>query len=205
MGEGKRERTAEELRRARTQGRRELGSDPGRGEPDPVPPPAREPEGRTGEPPSSPPAPAAESPPSPPDTAPVNAAWRAEPDPPSGLTRLAYRLLDRILRPRFEAQREFNARQVRLDNETLRYLDERIDATHRHYDRLLGLLGRRLDEVDERHRTLEKELVTHVHDLVERIDLVLSEATRGRHGLRSAVEELRVRIEQLEQALGKRR
>jgi hypothetical protein len=205
MGEGERERTAEELRRARTQGRRELRSDPGRGEPDPVPPPAREPEGGTGEPPSSPPAPAADSPPSPPDTAPVNAAWRAEPDPPSGLTRLAYRLLDRILRPRFEAQREFNARQVRLDNETLRYLDERIDATHRHYDRLLGLLGRRLDEVDERHRTLEKELVTHVHDLVERIDLVLSEATRGRHGLRSAVEELRVRIEQLEQALGKRR
>jgi hypothetical protein len=205
MSEGERERTAEELRRARTQGRRELRSDPGRGEPDPGPPPAREPEGGTGEPPSSPPAPAAESPPSPPDTAPVNAAWRAEPDPPSGLTRLAYRLLDRILRPRFEAQREFNARQVRLDNETLRYLDERIDATHRHYDRLLGLLGRRLDEVDERHRTLEKELVTHVHDLVERIDLVLSEATRGRHGLRSAVEELRVRIEQLEQALGKRR
>jgi hypothetical protein len=159
----------------------------------------------TGEPEPAPPAPLLDVPGNPPDAAPVNAAWRAEPVPPSGPTRFAYRVLERILRPRFEAQREFNARQVRLDNETLRYLLERSDATHRHYDRLLGLLGRRLDEVDERHATLEKELVSHVHDLARRIDLVLAEANRGRLGLHFAVEELRDRVEQLERALGKRR
>jgi hypothetical protein len=208
MSEGERERVAEELRRVRENARRELRSDRGPGEPDgaPVPPsPAGEPEGGTGEPPSSPPAPALEISPIPPDAAPVNAAWRAEPHPSSGPARFVYRFLDRMLRPRFEAQREFNARQVRLDNEMLSYLHERIDATHRHYDRLLGLLGRRLDEVDERHRTLEKELVSHVHDLVERIDLVLAEATRGRVELRFALEDLRVRVKQLEQALGRHR
>ena len=42
---------------------------------------------------------------------------------------------------RFEAQRTWNAHQVRLDNELLRYLEERFAATHRHYDRLLGAAG----------------------------------------------------------------
>jgi hypothetical protein len=207
MDEGERERVAEELRRVRAEARRELRSDPGREEPDRAagPPSPRQPEEDTGEPESSPPAPPPAPPARSPDTVPVNAAWRADPVPPSGPTRFVYRLLDRILRPRFDAQREFNARQVRLDNEALRYLEERIDATHRHYDRLLGLLGRRLDEVDERHVMLEKELVAHVHDLVERIDLVLAEATRGRLGLQFALEELRVQVERLEQALGKRR
>jgi hypothetical protein len=207
MAEGERERVAEELRRVRAGARR--GSRPDSGPAEPVGgqerSPTAEPEGDTGKSGSAPEAPLPERPGNPPDATSVNAAWRADPVPPSGPTRFVYRLLDRILRPRFEAQREFNARQVRLDNEALRYLGERIDATHRHYDRLLGLLGRRLDEVDERHATLEKELVAHVHDLVERIDLVLAEATRGRLGLQFALEELRVRVEQLEQALGKDR
>ena len=207
MPEDERERVAEELRRVRAEARRGSRPEAGPGEPVGARERSKAPgpgEGKA-EAEASPGAPLPECPASPPDAAPVNAAWTAEPAPPSGPTRFAYRVLDRLLRPRFEAQREFNARQVRLDNETLRYLNERTDATHRHYDRLLGLLGRRLDEVDERHAMLEKELVSHVRDLVRRIDLVLAEATRGRLGLEFALEDLRGRVERLEQVLGKRR
>ena len=37
-----------------------------------------------------------------------------------------------------------------------------------------------MGEIDERHLILQEELVAHVHDLVRRVDLVLSEAERGR-------------------------
>ena len=40
-------------------------------------------------------------------------------------------------------------------------------ATHRHYDEVLGLHGRHMGEIDERHLILQEELVTHVHDLVQ--------------------------------------
>jgi hypothetical protein len=139
--------------------------------------------------------------PAPPDAAAVNAAWRAEAPPARGARRLLDRLLDLLLAPRFQAQRDFNARQVQLDNETLRYLEERFAATHRHYDRLLSGHGRRLDEGDERHRILEKELVAHVHDLVRRIDLVLVEANREKLALAFALEEARDRLARLEEAL----
>lgn len=136
-----------------------------------------------------------------PDTTEVNAAWAAEAVPPRGLTGALYRLLDRLLQPRFEAQRTFNAHQVRLDNALLRHLEERSAATHRHYDRLLGDLGRRLDEADERHASLERELVTHVRDLVRRVDLVLAESSRGRLGLEYELEEVRERLTHLEASL----
>ncbi len=84
---------------------------------------------------------------------------------------------------------------------SLPYLDARLAATHRHYDRLLTEQGRRLDDVDERHRQLERELVAHVHDLVARIDLVLVEANREKLALAFALEEARARLARLEQAL----
>jgi hypothetical protein len=90
---------------------------------------------------------------------------------------------------------------VQLDNEMLEYLERRSAATHRHYDRLLGELGRRLDESDERHAILERELVGHVQDLVRRIDLVLADGSRGRLGLEFALEEVRERLAGLEKVL----
>ena len=144
---------------------------------------------------------AGDSPERPPDALPVNEAWPAEPAPAHGMRGLLERLLLRVLAPRFAAQREFNARQVRLDNDTLRYLDERSAATHRHYDALLGRLGRRLDEADTRHRQLERELVEHVQDLVRRIDVVLLEANRDRSSLAQALEETRARLAALERTL----
>lgn len=139
--------------------------------------------------------------PAPPDTAPVNDAWRLEPAPGRGLRGAAERLLLRLLAPRLAVQRELDAHQVRLANDTLRYLEARFGATHRHYDGLLGTLGRRLDEADERHRQLERELVRHVQDLVRRIDLVLVESNRDRLALAGALEETRARLAGLEQQL----
>ena len=142
--------------------------------------------------------------PAPPDPSAVNAAWKTEPPPPRGFQRLLHRLLDQIFRPRFEAQQAFNARQVQLDNETLTYLSERFAATHRHYDHVLGLYGRHLDEIDERHNLLQAELVSHVHDLVKRIDLVLAEVERGRLSREAVIEDLRGRVARLEEALRRR-
>lgn len=136
-----------------------------------------------------------------PDAGPVNASWTATAAPGRGAGALLTRLLLRFLGPQLEAQRAFNADQVRLDNALLRHLEERLAATHRHYDRILGRTGQRLDEVDERHAQLAQELVAHVHDLARRIDLVLAEADRGRPALEFAVEELRAGVARLEEAL----
>ena len=137
----------------------------------------------------------------PPDTAAVAAAWPAEAPLRRGVLGRLAALVGRLLAPRFDAQRQFNAIQARLDGELIEYLHARLAATHRHYDRLLTEQGRRLDEVDERHRQLERELVAHVHDLVARIDLVLSEANREKLALAFALEETRARLALLEQAL----
>jgi len=184
----KRKDVAAELRRVREEVRRRALLEGGASAP-PAPqvrpprPVARE------ELPPEPPAP------EPPDATAVNEAWRAEPPAPGG--RLV-RLLERLLAPRLEAQRAFNARQVQLDNEVLRYLEERFAATHRHYDRILGLYGRHLGEADERHLILQEELVVHVHDLVKRIDLVMAETERGRLSLEAALEEVRASLRRLE-------
>jgi hypothetical protein len=106
--------------------------------------------------------------------------------------------LDRIFWEKSDAQRAFNAKQVQLDNEILAYIDSKSDHTHRHYDRILGLYGRHLGEADERHMILQEELVAHVHDLVKRIDLVLSEVERGRMSLEFQLKELRERLQKLE-------
>jgi len=137
--------------------------------------------------------------PEPPDAAPVNAAWAAEAKGPRGLRGLLFRALDRLLGPRFAAQRDFNAKQVQLDNAMLQYLAERFAATHEGYDPLLGALGRRLDEADERHRRLEAEVLAHARDLVRRVDLVLEESTRGQLAQDGALEDLRARLARLEE------
>lgn len=188
-----RDDVAEELRRVREEVRRRArlpGGEPGSALPDlEVRPPQALPR-------EEPPAP--DPPPCPPDATAVNEAWRAEAPPAGGVGRVLRRLLDRLLAPRFEAQQAFNARQVQLDNAMLRYIEERFAATHRHYDRILGLHGRHLGEADERHLILQEELVAHVHDLVKRIDLVLAVAERGHLSLEAAVEEVRSALRELE-------
>jgi len=148
--------------------------------------------------------PAAEAPPEPPRTEAVNERWRARPGRPRGISGLLFRMLDRLYRPRADAQEAFNAAQVELDNDLVRWVDERFAATHRHYDRILGLYGRHLGETDERHMILQEELVAHVADLVRRIDVVLAESDRGRLALEFALEDVRTRLRRLEEALRQR-
>lgn len=147
---------------------------------------------------------AASAPPAALELGPVNASWTATAAPGRGLGGLVGRLLARLLGPQLEAQRTFNADQVRLDNALAGRLEERFAATHRHYDALLGAALGRLDEVDERHAQLAQELVAHVHDLARRIDLVLGEADRGRPALEFAIDDLRARVARLEHALAAR-
>jgi len=188
------ERLAQRLRRVREAVRERalLEREPGTVLPPALPP-------RTPEPLPKAPAPAPEAAPPPPDPAAVNALWRAE--PPAPPRSLWGRLVARLLRARLEAQVAFNARQVQLDNEILAYLDARFAATHRHYDAVLGLTGRHLAEIDERHLILQEELVAHVHDLIQRIDLVLAEVERGRVSGESALRDVRARLRLLEERL----
>jgi hypothetical protein len=165
-------------------------------------PPARAP--RALEPPTPEIVPLPVVPPPRPDTSEVNAHWRAEAALAPGAVkgRLA-RLVARLLGPRFEAQVEWNAKQVRLDNELVDYVDARLAATHRHYDAVLGRIGSHLGEIDERHMILQEELVAHVHDLVKRVDLVLAEAEKGRLGLEHGLRDVRSRLLLLEERLGR--
>lgn len=142
--------------------------------------------------------------PPPPDATAVNARWEVRPQRyPGGLRGLLARLAHRLLAPTLEAQVAFNSRQVQLDNDILAYLDARLEATHRHYDAVLGVHGRHMGEIDERHLILQEELVAHVHDLVKRIDLVLSEAERGRLSLEFTLREVRARLRLIEERLAR--
>jgi hypothetical protein len=136
--------------------------------------------------------------PEPPDAAEVNDAWQTSNAPAAGLWA---RLVRRALEPFIDAQQAWNARQVQLDNRLLEYLNARFDGTHGHYDRVLGLHGKRMQEIDERHLILQEELVRHVHDLVKRTDLVLAEAERGRVALEAALKDLSRRLAVLEEKL----
>src|SRR5712691_11496050 len=137
-----------------------------------------------------------------PDNAALNAGWRVrEALGGGGWRRLLARGLGRVLARVLDAQESFNSRQVQFDNALLDYIDARLTATHRHYDDVLGLHGRHMGEIDERHLIVQEELVTHVHDLVRRIDLVLGEAERGRLGLERELREIRDRVRQLESRL----
>jgi hypothetical protein len=183
-----RERVAEELRRIREAVRERALETPVSL---PEPRPTRTPE-------AVPPLAAAARPPAPrpPDAGAVNSLWSAQPARPLG--RLG-RWLQQLLRPLLDAQVAFNSRQVQLDNETLAYLEARLAETHRHYDEVLGLHGRHMADIDERHLILQEELVAHVHDLVKRIDLVLAESEKGRLSLEFALRDLRARVAKLEE------
>ncbi len=132
----------------------------------------------------------------------MNEAWPAEPAGSRGPRRLLAAAA-RAACSRRASTRSAGSTRARCGSTTScsRHLHERLAATHRHYDRLLAEQGRRLDDVDERHRQLERELVAHVHDLVARIDLVLGEANREKLALAFALEETRERLARLEQAL----
>jgi hypothetical protein len=151
--------------------------------------------------------PLVEEPPAPPavrpDNAAVNELWSLPgAGAPAGFRGALFRLLRRALAPLVESQVAFNSRQVQLDNQIIEYLEARLAVTHRHYDHVLGQYGERLNDADERHRILERELVAHVHDLVKRIDLVLDHGERGRLSLEVALRDVRARLVRLEERLG---
>jgi len=193
-----REGVADELRRVREAVRDRALLEPDPRAALPAPSPVRTPE-------RMPPLPEAPPPPTlpRPDNSALNAMWRILEAPGRSLRSV----LGRFRRPGAEAgaalqrQQDFNARQVQFDNELLAYVEARLDATHRHYDRILGLTGDHMGEIDERHMILQEELVAHVHDLVKRIDLVLGQSERGRLGLESALKDLRARVAGLEERL----
>jgi len=191
-----RERVAAELRRVRdaVRDRALLEPDPGSA----LPPPAAV---RTPEKVAPLPEPEAPPPTSRPDNSALNAMWRILDAPGQALRGVLGRLRGSGVEGAFRRQQDFNARQVQFDNELLGYVEARLDATHRHYDRVLGQHAGHMGEIDERHLILQEELVAHVHDLVKRIDLVLGQAERGRLGLESALKDLRARLAALEERL----
>lgn len=128
-----------------------------------------------------------------PDNAELNRLWETAPAAEGFLGRVR-----RALRAFAGRQQAFNSRQVQFDNDLLAYVDARLDRTHRHYDAVLGGYARHMQEIDQRHLILQEELVAHVHDLVKRIDLVLSHAERGRLGLEATLADVRARLAQLE-------
>jgi hypothetical protein len=193
-----RERIADELRRVREAVRDRALLEP---RAEALPPPAAV---RTPQPVARAAEPAPAEPPPRPDNSSLNAAWRLP--ALAGGAALRARLLRwllRALRQPLEAQQAFNARQVQFDNEVLDYVDARLAHTHRHYDAVLGIHGDHMGEIDERHMILQEELVAHVHDLVKRIDLVLSESERGALSLRTELRDLRARLVRLEERLAR--
>jgi hypothetical protein len=191
--DAERESVAAELRRVREAARDAAGAL----EPAALPPP-REPDPPAALRPLSDAAAPAAGGPRRPDAGAVSALSGVRPATPG--SRLA-RLVRRLLGPSLEAQAAFNARQAQLDGELLDYVDARLDVTHRHYDHVLGLHGRRMNEIDERHVLLQRDVVSHVHDLVKRIDLVLSEAERGQLSLEAALRDVRARLLRIEERL----
>jgi hypothetical protein len=141
--------------------------------------------------------PPAAAPPARPDTGPLAGLWRSAGGAAGRLGRVARRLLA----PFLDAQQRFNEQQVQFDNAVLDYVEARLAHTHAHYDAVLGVHGRHMGEIDERHLILQEELVAHVHDLVRRIDLVLGEGERSRVGLESALRDVRSRLAQVEERL----
>jgi hypothetical protein len=149
--------------------------------------------------PSEPPVPSPTAPPvvRAPDNGPVNELWQV---PAAVAPRgLLFRLIRRVIAPIVDAQVAFNSRQVELDNQLLEYVEARLTATHRHYDLVLGQYGQHITDANERHFMLQRELITHVHDLVKRIDIVLMESERGRLSLDVELREVRARLVSLEE------
>ena len=193
-----RERIAEELQRVREEVRLRALHPPAA----PVLPPALA--TRTPEPMPKDPTPALVAAPPRPDNAALNALWALTPTLEGGGWRRAIaRGLARTLGRLVSRQEQFNSQQVQFDNQVLDYIDTRLAATHAHYDPVLGILSRHMAEIDERHLILQEELVAHVHDLVKRVDLVLAQGEKGRLSLEFALQDVRTRLVQLEERLGR--
>jgi hypothetical protein len=194
-----RERVADELRRVRDAVRDRALASPAAGSPLPEP---REVKVPGPMPPET--APVPEPPRARPDNADLNDLWALKSTlEQGGLRRALTRGLGRLLSRLIDRQEAFNSRQVQFDNAILDYIDARVEAAHRHYDAVLGIHGRHMGEIDERHLIMQEELVAHVHDLVQRIGLVLGESERGRLGLELALRDVRARLLRLEEQLGK--
>ena len=112
-----------------------------------------------------------------------------------------HRLVRLALGPLIERQVRMNSVQVRFDNELVSYLDERIDRISRHYDGILGLHGKRMEEIDERHLILQQELIRHVHDLVQRIEFVFESAEQNHLYLEGMLRETKEELERLVERL----
>jgi len=145
------------------------------------------------------PPPADWNPPAPPDLRAVNESWPA--GGPGSLGKLAA-LVDGSRERNREAQVKFNSDQVQLDNALVAWTADHFAATHRHYDAVIASMHKRMDDIDTRHRELEKELVRHVHEMAQRIDVVLGEGEKGRVSHESALRSVRDRLRQLEEKLG---
>lgn len=144
------------------------------------------------------PAPPAWNPPTPPDLNPVNTSWTAGGPRPSGAIAS---LLDGSREKDREAQVRFNSDQVQLDNALVSWTADHFAATHKHYDAVLGQMQQRMDDIDVRHRQLERELVRHVHEMARRIDVVLGEGEKGRVSHEAALRSVRERLRALEERL----
>ncbi|MBK5257592.1 MAG: hypothetical protein JJE39_16325 [Vicinamibacteria bacterium] len=103
---------------------------------------------------------------------------------------------------RHEAQVKFNSDQVRLDNALVGWTSDHFAATHQHYDAVIASMQKRMDDIDTRHRELERELVRHVHEMAQRIDVVLGEGEKSRVSHEAALRSLRDRLRLLEEKLG---
>jgi len=185
---------AEELRRLREEVRAQQA--PAERAPDEVLGPARP--THPPEKPASEPLPPEPPPLQAPDVGALSSQWDVRRALPGALLG---RLARRLLAPLGAAQSAFNARQAELNARLLAYVDMRFDRTHRHYDEVLGVHGRHMGDIDQRHLQLQEDLVAHVHDLVKRIDLVLGESERGRLSLEFALQDLRARLVALEQRI----
>ncbi len=125
--------------------------------------------------------------------------------PPSGwLGRLISPLrkpLQRVLRFAMgqvvERQVEVNSAQVKFDNQVIEYIDERLERISTQYDHVLGLHGKRMEEIDERHLILQQELIQHVHDLIKRIDFVFETAEQNHLYLEASLREVRDEVRAL--------
>ena len=127
----------------------------------------------------------------------MNSSWQTSPKGGAGslLSFVDGREKDR------NAQARFNADQVQLDNALVSWIATHFAATHTHYDAVITRMQNRMDDIDLRHRELERELVRHVHDMARRIDVVLGEGEKGRVSHEAALRSLRERLRALEERL----
>ena len=145
-----------------------------------------------------------------PSTERLNASWDIstafETTPPGRIARIfspLRRPLQRLVRfalgPIVEHQVELNSAQVRFGNELVQYIDKRLDRISVHYDQMLGLYGKRMEEIDERHLILQQELVRHVHELVKRMDFVFETAEKNHLYLEGMLKEAREELKNIAQ------